>query len=517
MDFAAWVKKSFRIVPLIGLAGLPACTSFRERHIENALPISTSEIALQTASIQTDEKQKTGKSSLTLPAVPTADTIGRPLSITLAAALSLANASPLDIQIADERVRIASAQLERANVLWLPNLNLGVDYFRHDGQIQDIVGNVFATNRTSFLVGGGPQAVVSLSDAIYTPLASKQVSRAALADAQTARNDTTLAVAIAYANVQQARGEVAGASAALKRADDLVSRTVKLAPDLTPEVEVNRAKTEAARRRQAVESAYERWQVASAELIRLVRLQPGTLIEPAEDPSLSLKLIDPNHSIDDLISLGLTYRPELESHQAIVQATLERVKHEKARPYYPVIAVRGVGSNTPGLAGGYFGGGVNDNLSNFGSRFSVNLQAIWEFQNLGFGNRASVREREGESRRALLELQRSQEQITAEVVHAHSQFERAAKRLIAAEEEVINAVATADKNLQGLGQTKRLGEQLVLVFRPQEVVASITALDQAYRDYYQAIGDHNRAQFRLYRALGHPAQALCQMDLPVNH
>lgn len=446
--------------------------------------------------------------------MPPAGKQGTPLPITLPAALALTGSNPVDIQIADERVRLASAQLDKANVLWLPNLNFGVDYFRHDGQIQDIVGNVFTTSRSSFLLGAGPQAVVSVSDALYAPLAAKQVVRTALADAQAVRNDTTFAVAVAYFNVQQARGEVAGAVESLRRAEDLVARTEKLAPDLAPEVEINRAKTEAARRRQAVETAYERWQVASADLTRLLRLQPGTLVEPAEEPSLAVSVIEPGTPVDDLIAIGLTCRPELESHQAVVQAALVRVKQEKRRPYYPVLAARGVGSNTPGLAGGYFGGGVNDNLSNFGSRFSVDLQAVWEFQNLGLGNRALVREREADGRRALLELLRTQDTVTAEVVQAHAQLDRASRRLKAAEDGVTNAVASAEKNLQGLGQTKRVGEQLVLVFRPLEAVAAVTALDQAYRDYYQAVSDHNRAQFRLYRALGHPGQALCQVGRP---
>jgi outer membrane protein TolC len=263
-----------------------------------------------------------------------------------------------------------------------------------------------------------------------------------------------------------------------------------------------------------VEAAYERWQVASADLTRLLRLQPGTLVEPAEEPSLTVSLIDPVTPIDELISIGLTNRPELASYQAVVQAALVRVKQEKRRPLLPTLAVRGVGSNTPGLAGGYFGGGVNDDVQNFGPRFSVDLQAVWEFQNLGFGNRARVREREADSRRALLELLRTQDVVTAEVVQAHAQAQRAAKRLKAAEDGVANAAATAEKNLQGLGQTKRAGEQLVLVFRPQEAVAAVSALDQAYRDYYQAVGDFNRAQFRLYRALGHPGDALCQVGQP---
>jgi outer membrane protein TolC len=316
---------------------------------------------------------------------------------------------------------------------------------------------------------------------------------------------------VAYFNVQQARGEVAGAAEALRRAEDLVARTEKLAPDFAPTVEINRARTEAARRRQGVESAYERWQVASADLTRLLRLQPGTLVEPLEVPSLTVNLIDPCTPVDDLIAVGLTYRPELESHQALVQAALVRVRQERRRPFLPTLAIRGVASNTPGLAFGSFGGGVNDDVGNFAPRFSVDLQAVWELQNLGFGNAALVRERTAESRRALLELLRAQDLVTAEVVQAHAQLVRAERRRKFAEDAVANAAATAEKNLEGLGQTKRVGDQLELVFRPQEAVAAVAALDQAYRDYYQAVGDHNRAQFRLYRALGHPSEALAEL------
>src|SRR5262245_42250278 len=67
----------------------------------------------------------------------------RPLPINLATALQLSGARPLDIALASERTRAALAELERANVLWLPTLYLGVDYYRHDGQLQDVEGRVF--------------------------------------------------------------------------------------------------------------------------------------------------------------------------------------------------------------------------------------------------------------------------------------------------------------------------------------------------------------------------------------
>src|SRR5262249_55528811 len=86
-------------------------------------------------------------------------------------------------------------------------------------------------------------------------------------------------------------------------------------------------------------------------------------------------------------------------------------------------------------------------------------------------------------------------------------------RLGEAEEEVKSAVDSANKNLEGLKATKT-GDLVVLLIRPQEAVQAVQALAQAYTDYYGAVCDYNRAQFRLYRALGHPAQALGSQDNP---
>ncbi len=496
----------------------PPLLAARSSPVNPGVPAVKSAVVSTAAQTKAEEQPKASPAAVaesTLPSVPSAAPDGKPLPIDLPTALALANANPLDIQIASERLRAAGAQYDRARVLWLPNIGVGVDYFRHDGQIQDIVGTVFTTSRSSFLVGAGPTAVFSFGDACYAPLAARQVVRAREADAQAARNDVMLQVAEAYFTVQQARGELAGSIEALRRADQLVKLTEKVAPELAPTVEINRAKTEAARRRLAVESAHERWQIASADLTRLLRLEPGTLVEPSEEPALVIELMDPSSSVADLIPLALTHRPELAADQALIQAALARLRQEKVRPLLPNLAVRGVGSNTPGLAGGYFGGGVNDDLSNFGARFSVDIQAVWEVQNLGLGNRAIVREREAEQRQALVNLLRTQDRITAEVVQAHAQVRRSANRLRAAEEGVVNAAETAEKNLRGIVPGKRVGDQLVLIFRPQEAVAAVAALDQAYRDYYSAVGDHNRAQFRLYRALGQPAQGLT--SVPARH
>ncbi len=71
-----------------------------------------------------------GKSPLTDTAPPV-EPSDSPLPINLATALRLGNARPLDVQIAGRQVAAAAAAYDRARLLWVPNLSLGVDYFAH--------------------------------------------------------------------------------------------------------------------------------------------------------------------------------------------------------------------------------------------------------------------------------------------------------------------------------------------------------------------------------------------------
>jgi outer membrane protein TolC len=421
----------------------------------------------------------------------------------------------VDVAAAAERIQVAAAVLEQAEVLWLPTVTVGGAYFRHDGRQQDTMGNVFDNSRGSLMAGVGAgignAAVVNVPDAIFAPLAARQQLRARQADRQTASNDTLVAVSDAYFNVQQARGELAGAMSATRRTEELVGRTKKLAPALVPELETDRAEAELVRRQQAELFARERWKVASAELLRVLRLNPSAQVEPAEPPELRVELISLDRPVDDLIPIGLMNRPELASQQAQVQVTLMLLKQERLRPLIPSLLLRG--DSMPGagtLAGGVFGGGSNGRIGNGAFRSDIDLQLLWQFDNLGFGNRAKVRQRDAEKRLAFIDLLRIQDRVAAEVAQAYAQAQSAARRVGLAEKGVRSALSSADKNLVALAQTKSAQGRVILLVRPQEAVAAVQALAQAYIDYYGAVADANRAQFRLYRALGEPAQCVVE-------
>jgi hypothetical protein len=164
------------------------------------------------------------------------------------------------------------------------------------------------------------------------------------------------------------------------------------------------------------------------------------------------------------------------------------------------------------LAGGLYGGGVNDDMGNFGAKLDIDVQVLWELKELGFGNHALVRQREAENEVARLELLRTQDAVAAQVAQAYARAKSAAIRLTDAEAELKDALESANMNVQGLSQTRTVGNVLIPLVRPQEAVASFQALAQAYADYYGAVADFDRAQFGLYHALGHPAQAVANQQ-----
>jgi outer membrane protein TolC len=378
------------------------------------------------------------------------------LPINLPSALQLASARGLDIAVASERLRVASAQLEHAQTLWLPTILLGTDYGRHDGRIQDTAGNVTDASKSNFLLGAGPYAVFAVTDAIFAPLSARQVVQARQAGVQAAANDTVLTVAEAYFAVQQARGELAGAHEAVRLTEELVRRTQQVYDQgRAPQVEVARARTELYARRQTESAAREHWRVASADLVRLLRLDASALVDPVEPPHLQVTLIPLDKPVDDLIPVGLTNRPELAAQQAIVRATLEQLRQERIRPLVPSILLRGSSTNVTGtLAGGYFGGGRNDNLNNFGARGDFDVQVLWELQNLGFGNRARINERRAENQLAILESLRIQDRVAAEVTQAYAQGQEAAVRVGEAKPELRDAIVSVNGNLSGVKEVK---------------------------------------------------------------
>jgi outer membrane protein TolC len=435
----------------------------------------------------------------------------KPLAINLATALRLSGAQPVVLAAAEASAEAAAAELSQARSLWLPSVNVGAGWYHHDGATQGQSGNFYINSKDQLLAGGGLKAYVSAADAIFQPLAARQVLRARESDIQTARNDALLATSQAYFDVQRARGRLAGATDIVDKGKALREKVSHLALGQVAPTDINRARALLADFEQVVVSNREAWQTASADLTQTLRLDATATVVPLEPPHMQVTIISPHLTADSLVPIGLTNRPELASQQALVQAALVRVRQERMRPLVPSLVMEGgPGSVGPGgfLMGGVFASGVGGVANPTGARDDISLELVWGLNNLGFGNRAQVRERRAEQQRMSVELLRLQDQVAGDVARAYAQLQSANKRIGLGVNQLRDAEQAYEGSMKELGHVVSVGDAKVVLERTLDVVSSLQSLAKAYDNYYGAVSDYDIAQFRMYHALGYPAYCL---------
>ena len=434
--------------------------------------------------------------------------------IDLAGALRLAGARDLDIATARQQVLQALGELDQARGLWLPSLFTGPTYYRLDGQVQSITGQVITTSRSSLFLGttaslansfpaappgsgfpplNGLSGVLRISDALYGTRAARRVIAANKAGIAVATNNALLAVAEAYFDLQLAAGTLAIAREAAGNAEALAGITGAFARSGAGlEADDRRIQAELRSRRRSIRLAVGQLEVASANLVRPLLLDPHVVVAPVEPAESVLRLVPDDVALDDLICQGWRNRPELARARELVEAAVLRLRQAKLRPFVPSVALT--------YAGGGFGGGQNASFGNFNTRGDLAASLFWDLRGLGLVDRGAVRSSEAQKRTADIDLVRVQARVASEVVAAYKARLAAAEALDDARESVAAALDSLALNLTNI----RRGAGLPGATRPIEVLQPIQALAQARTDYLQAVLAYNRAQFRLYHATGQP-------------
>ena len=427
--------------------------------------------------------------------------------IDLPAALRLAGGNNLQIALASQRVLAAQARLQGATALWLPSFNGGIGYNIHRGKIQDTAGDILDVNRSSAYAGGGPLlgpapltggtngparlfVGLPLTDAIFEPLAARQIAQAAGANQTAIFNNELMAASVGYLELVRAVGQVAIAREAVKNFEELVRLvSARVRAGTAPPADELRAQAELADRRRIVFRTEEAVRNASADLVNLLNLQPDLSLVPNEEQPLAIELVDTKQPLPTLIAQGIAMRPELAAHRAFVQATLDRLRQEKWRPAIPSLQL--------GFSAGGFGGGRDDFFGDFAGRTDFDALAVWELRGMGFGNVALIRERRSQHQQAQISREDVRNTIAAEIVRSYYQARLRESQIEAARQQVEAAAEAVPLNFKGI-----IGGQL----RAIEGLQSIDALAAAQTQYLTAIIDYDRAQFELLRALGNPPE-----------
>lgn len=427
--------------------------------------------------------------------------------IDLPTVLRLAGADNWNVRLAVEQICTARARYDAASVLWLPSLRTGLGFTKHEGEIQATEGEVIEVSRQALFLGGGagvgdfpltgggggPARLavdLSLSDAIFKPLAARQRVAAAQAGAAAATNDSVAEATVAYFELIGAQGlsEVALQNTAdARRMLDLTEAFVEAGKGA--EADVSRVKVEVTRRRQAEIDARMQVGVASAELARILQLDPSKLDPSALlfslDRPMPVNMVPLDAPLESLIAQAQTARPEVVENLHRVGARGEEYRAEKWRPLIPNLYA--------GSSMGVFGGGPGAELDSLDGRADFDVVAVWQVRNLGLGERAARNEAYSLYTQETLRKHRLHDVITAEVTKSRLRSQAQHERLQLAEQNIADAQAAWDRSLKRIQGLAGL---------PLEAIQAHQALVMARIDYVAAVTAYNQAQTRLVQAIG---------------
>jgi outer membrane protein TolC len=424
--------------------------------------------------------------------------------IDLTTALRLAEVENPEIAETRQRIREALGFLQGAQVLALPTLNAGVSYHGHTGNLQRSSGKILTVDEQSLYIGGGARTVAAesvsipavnivspLADVIFEPLAARQNVDRSRFDAQTTVNNVLLDVATLHFDLIFAEASLELFRQTEAEATELARLTRAYADKgQGTEADADRAATTLLLFHRQVQKGEEEVAVASTRLARRLHLDPVVRIHPLVPQIEPISLIDVASPVQDLLRVALQNRPEMGARSAAVGVATTRYRQERLRPLLPILWV--------GFSGGAFGGGSNlvqPLLGNFAGRTDLDVRAYWSLQNMGFGNMALWNTRRAQVGVALGDQSLAINQIRREVAAALA----AAKASRGQIDVTARQLATAQN-----GFREDLDRIRGTIARPIEVENSLDLLADARQKHLRAIIDYNRAQFRLFVALGSP-------------
>jgi outer membrane protein TolC len=495
---------------LLSAAMSPGCKTAQQRgalvSAPEASPTITAESSQIVATSHDEQIDPPQQPAELLPAVKQRnkiDSAGGIYPIDFATALATTAGQNPQVAQARQRIAEAYAQAEAADVLWVPSLRAGMNYNKHEGTIQDVAGNMIETSRGSVYSGLGAQAVGAGSpavpgvvmdfrtrDAVFEPRIANQVLAASEQASRAITNDMLMRTALAYTELLEAMEVEAIATQTLEHSQRLATLTGEYArTGQGLPSDADRAAAALSIREVDAKRTLENVRVSSVRLSQLLSQNPRVTLIPAEPALVPIDLAPVESDLAELMATGLTNRPELAESRLLVGAAVDRLRSEQNAPLMPSVLL--------GLSYGGNGGGLGDDISNYGDRLDFDAVAWWEVRNLGFGEQAARQTARAQVRQAEWQQVQVLDQVASEIAVAHAQVISRQQQVEIAKQGITAATQSYERNVA------RIQDALGL---PIEVLQSIDALDTAQRQYVASVADYNRAQFELQRALGWPVQ-----------
>ena len=413
-------------------------------------------------------------------AAPAAD--HQVLSLTLESVLRLAEEHNPQMALARERVNQAFAEKDLADKRWLPDINVGTGYYRHEGGIQDQEGTLIRSSTGAMIAGADLAARVDLRAAAYAKLDAARRTWQQKGELRRVTAEVLLDAAGTYVDLLAAHTGLAIAHSLDGDLKSLQTRAQKLANlERGARVEVVRIDGELTGQAQLVRKLEGQARAASAKLAYLLCLDPCTEIIPADETLVALSLADADVPCCDLVAKANACGPGIKEMEAIL-CLIHQGMQDAAGPqrFMPVVTAQA-------LEGG-FGAGPNGGLS-FTNRFDLGVQARWNLTDL---LTADAQRRIGNSlvTQAHLTYADLKGKLTLAVQEARESILSGREQLRLAEEQIKHAQTASELSDVRLREGIQ-GSSFSEVLMSQRAVAAARA------NYLSVLRDYDKAQIRL--------------------
>jgi outer membrane protein TolC len=423
-----------------------------------------------------------------------------PYPIDLPAALRLAGARNLDIQLARERLSEVEANRQSALEQFFPWIAAGAAYHRRDGVAQAVPqGTISDAHYQTYNPGAALTAQMDLGDAIYKSLAARQLVKASDQALEAQRQDSTLSAAQGYFELAKAAALVEVAREALKTSGDYQQQLhAAVSSGIAFKGDELRVQTQTERYEIILRQALERQRVAAADLALVLHLDSQVELVPQDTLLAPITIFETNSPMHSLVTQALRDRPELKQTHALASAARAAKNGAVYGPLIPSVGAQAFG--------GGLGGGPDGGPSNLGAEGDYLLGVMWRIGPGGLFDSGRVHAGRARLAEAQLEETKLKDTITSQVVVSLAHVQSLWAQIALAERNL----ATATETLRLTRERKQYGVGVVL-----EDIQAQQDLTQARSAYFTALAEYNKSQYGLNKAVGGPPEpSSLQRTLP---
>lgn len=412
--------------------------------------------------------------------------------IQMESVLRLAGAENLQIKIARERMVEARAEVDASRLRMYPWIAPGLTYRRHDGQLQDIAGEIFPASKQLGVAAVELNAQLDLGENWFNLLAARQLAVGASEEAEGRRQQILFDAAVAYLDLVLASASVGVMMEALRITSNYHGQVEDaVAAGLAFRGDALRVEVQMEQNRAQLHTAQEAYRLASLHLSRMLRLPMTVTLLPDESEMVPFVLVDADRGLDSLITESLGRRPELQAAEARRLAA-SRLQDSVVRgPWVPSLGAQ--------VAAGALGGGRNREFDHWNNFQDYRLGFSWRIGSGGLGDRGRMQAARSRAQIADLELESVRDILISEVIAIHTRYETVSRQLSIARRTVETSQSLLDLTLE----RRRIGVGQVL-----EAIDAEREWTRSRLEFLEAITRHNHMQWSLWRALGRSEPSL---------